>query len=111
VDLFADAKELSQAGFALNGLIFEGFRSLEDLKGKTLSLGPERDDHFNELAESVICKPGEVLEIDTLRLKFGRSAKGLLPVAIKATCHGVAEAKLYVSASVNFSAKVKIPPT
>jgi len=99
VNVFADTKEMSQAGFALNCLTFAGLQRIENLQRKTFSLGTDGDDDLNELGESVICKPGKVLEIDALRLKFGRLADSRMPVKMDAVCHGDGQTEIEVSGS------------
>jgi hypothetical protein len=87
VDLFADSKDLARAGFAINSVTLRGLQRPKDLEGKVLALARDGDDELNELAESVICEPGRVLEIDWMRLEFGRMRTGRLPVKMEAECH------------------------
>jgi len=86
VDLFADTKDLAQAGFALNCLSFRGLKTLAQLQGTQFSLTEDSGDEINELLESAICMPGQVLQIESLHLKFGRLARGRMRVTMRAIC-------------------------
>src|SRR6266498_1000698 len=66
--LFADTDELQQAGFAINCMSVPGAARIDHL---CFELDADRTDTLNELGESVICKPGAVLELTSLRLAFG----------------------------------------
>lgn len=104
VNIFADTRGMSQAGFVINSLFLRGLRGVEDLCGKAFLLNRVSDCH-DELAESVICQPGKVLEIDSLRLKFGRLEDGLLAVKMEVVCHG--EGKSAIAVKVDFMAVVQ----
>ena len=97
VDLFADTRELTKAGFAINCLTFRGICDAAGLQDEAILLRPDSDDELNELGESVICRPGEALEIDRLSLNFGRLAEGRMPVTMEAVCHASGGAGIPVS--------------
>ncbi len=105
VNVFADAKELSRAGFAINSLTFSGLQSVHDLENTTFSLTCDGSDDLNDLGESVLCVPGSVLEIDALELAFGTLVTKGLPIEIKAVCHGAGGP--YVEVAGSFVAKIK----
>lgn len=101
VNLFADSKELSRAGFAINCLELKGIQRVEDLQRRSFSIDQDSEDEFNDLAESVFCEPWQTLAIDSLRLDFGRLAKGRMPVKLKAVCRLGEESDIAVSAPFN----------
>ena len=44
------------------------------------------NDEVNELQESVICEPGQTLQLNSLRLEFGEFAGDTMPVRLDAVC-------------------------
>ncbi len=86
VNLFADTEGLSRAGFAINSITFRGLREVHGLQDLSFVLGPDSDDPLNELGESVICKPGRVLELERLSLKFGQVSGDRIDAHMEAVC-------------------------
>ena len=91
VDLFSDSRELSRHGFALNGIAFSGVDSLESLQGQVAVLRAD-DEEADALAESVICEPGQVLEINAMQLNFGEIADGHFTIDFLAICSRIDDA-------------------
>lgn len=84
ISLFADSKDLTQAGFAVNCLTLHGATKI----GQGLFDSDEdKTDGLNEIQESVICQPGAVLELDWLRLAFGSVENGVVGATLEASCH------------------------
>lgn len=90
---YADPTELQQAGFAINFMNMPGAARIDHLR---FELGRYCRDTLNELAESVICEPGAVLELTSLRLVFGPVRDGTVPVTLDAVCHSRYEASIRV---------------
>lgn len=86
--LFADTDDLQQAGFAIHCMRVPGAARIDDLR---FALDAHCTDTLNELAESVICEPGVVLELKALRLAFGPVHGGVVPVSLDAVCHARGE--------------------
>ena len=104
VNLFADSRKLAQAGFAINSLTLRGLCKAEDIQGVKFARNSESDDELNDLMESVICEPGQVLELDSLSLAFGRLSRGKINIAMQATCHAGRRSKIPVTGT--FPARV-----
>jgi hypothetical protein len=91
--LFADTAELQQAGFAINCMSVPGTARIDHL---CFELGADRTDTLNELGESVICRPGAVLELKSLRLAFGPVHDGVVSISLDAVCNTRQEASILV---------------
>lgn len=87
-DLFADSRDLSLAGFAINAMTIAG-SGLHSLAHQVFELDEEDEDRYNEWRESVICEPGSVLEISHLRLVFGADRAETIDVELRAQCFRV----------------------
>jgi hypothetical protein len=91
--LFADTAELQQAGFAINCMSVPGTARIDHLG---FELDARRTDTLNELGESVICRPGAVLELRSLRLAFGPVHDGVVSISLNAVCNTRREASIPV---------------
>ena len=80
-NLFADSDEQPQASFAINCMSVPGITSIDHVRFK---LDANNMDSLNELAESVICDPGGVLELTSLHLTFGRVRDGVVQIVLDA---------------------------
>lgn len=85
-NLFADCKNLKEAGFAINCIDIEGASSTKDIEDFIFELSEDGDDPHNELYESVIVEPGNDLELNYLYLKFGKVINGFITIKMKAVC-------------------------
>jgi hypothetical protein len=79
--LFADTAELQQAGFAIHCMNVPGAARIDHLY---FELNADSTDPLNELGESVICEPGVVLELTSLRLAFGMVHDELVSITLDA---------------------------
>jgi hypothetical protein len=87
--LFADTADLQQAGFAINCMNVPGKARIDHL---CFELDAHCTDTLNELGESVICEPGAVLELRSLRLAFGPGQGGVVSITLDAVCNTRQEA-------------------
>ena len=106
VTIIAHSGAPSGAGFTLDTLAFHQLEYLMDLPGTTLVLDDESYDPFNELGESVVYEPGNILEIDTLDLKFGPRQADTITVEFKAMCHRKDTQEKQVLVSVKCEARI-----
>jgi hypothetical protein len=91
--LSADTAELQQAGFAINCMSMPGATRIDGLRFEP---DVHHTDTLNELGESVICRPGAVLELLSLRLSFGSVHSGRVSITLDAVCHTRQEASIPV---------------
>lgn len=99
-DIFADCNDLKTAGFAINCMSIEGLQSTKDIQGLIFKLGEDIEDYLNELSESVICEPGQVLELEHLLIKFGEIQNDFINIEIEAKCNGDIPVKGHLTARV-----------
>ncbi|MBK8057016.1 MAG: hypothetical protein IPK33_03760 [Gemmatimonadetes bacterium] len=87
IDLVADSSNARLGGIAINCLDVGDVPALADLEGRTLSFGNTEAVHGAELGDSVCWLPGDdTLEVESLRIAFGRVDSGALPIALDARC-------------------------
>src|ERR1051326_5399122 len=91
--LFADTADLQQAGLAINCMTVPSAARIDSL---CFELDTRSTDPLNELGESVICRPGEVLELTSLRFSFGPAHDSVVSITLDATCHTQQEASIPV---------------
>ncbi|MHC4446000.1 MAG: hypothetical protein ACYS6W_15885 [Planctomycetota bacterium] len=88
-----DNDDPTKAGLTINGISFAGLENVKDLQDALMTLGLEIPDPINEIAESVIWRPNETLDIEKLSLKFGGIEGNSISVEIKALCWSCEEEK------------------
>lgn len=105
IDLVADSSNARLGGIAINCLNVGDLPALADLEGRTLSFGRTETADGAELNESVCWLPGDdTLEMESLRIAFGRVASGTLPIELAASCfdhHGRTGIAVRVVATVD----------
>jgi len=110
-DLFADSRELSRSGFAINSLAVIGTQ-ISAIENTTFELDEQDGDGLNELRESVVCEPGSVLEVSHLKIVFGAFQNGFVDTQLEANCFRVDEESAEIIEDIipvrgNFTAKIR----
>lgn len=100
-NLFADCDDLKKPGIAINCIDIEGLKSINDIEGIVFELSEEDEDPYNELNESVLVEPGNILELNYLFLKFGQISNGVIPVELRAVCNYGYEKDISVNGNLN----------
>jgi hypothetical protein len=84
-DLLADCGDLTRAGFAINSMSAV-VTTAHSLAQRVFELDEQDDDPYNELRESVVCRPGSVLELSHLKICFGADQGDAIDVKLEAQC-------------------------
>ncbi len=113
IDLFADCHDLQMAGIAINCIsLINSINKVEDVQDKLIVVGNQDQvasfdiniaNKENEIGESVICKPGQVLEINKLRITLGKINDGFINIILEGMCEsleGFIEVKSELSARI-----------
>jgi hypothetical protein len=115
VDVFCDTEELKKAGLAINSIsLVETIKSVDDIIGKAIILemdGEEEvniaDNKHNELGESVICRPGQVLELEGLFIKFNQIEGDYITLQMKASCFSLESLEMAIPVEASLCAYLK----